>query len=682
MPAFDITANLMSVFGFIIVLGLVVDDAIVTSENIYSKMKTGMDPLEAAVLGTKEVAVPVTFGVLTTIVAFIPLLYFEGRWATYARQIPPVVAPVLLFSLIESKFILPSHLKHIKTGRTKFNFFSRFQKKIADGLEVFIERVYNPSLAFSVKHRYTVAALFASMALLMYGYCKGGNLGFVSTPTVDMLRITASVDLPDGTPLERTDLYVKRINAAVEVLRGEFMDGDTGQSLIRNVYTQTGDRGYSSTTVDETRGEVSIEIMPPSQRKEPGPKNSVISNRWKEIVGEIPEASSFSVRGERRGERGDRDEEPIELELRGESDDLKVEIARKIVDILEGFDGISDAYTRVGDGEDELELSLKPRAAELQITQQALAQQVRQAFYGQEAQRVQRGRDDIRVMVRLTRDERESLHTLDTLKIRTPDGAMVALSTIADVKMVKAPGRIERKDGAEVIEIFAVPEDEEVDIIGIAESAAASIQTEVNRGNNLSYRFTGYIAEHEASKKRTLVGGIALMFALYALLAIPFKSLVQPVFVLLAVPFGIIGALLGHIIMDIVPSYLSVFGMLALAGVVVNDSLVMVDFINCRRAEGVSLKDAILTAGGARFRPIMLTSLTTFAGLMPLIFERSIQAQFLIPMAVSLGFGILFATVITLYLIPGAYMISDDIGRGLKRVTGWYMRPFRATEEH
>ena len=595
---------------------------------------------------------------------------------------PPVVAPVLLFSLIESKFILPSHLKHIKTGRTKFNFFSRFQKKIADGLEVFIERVYNPSLAFSVKHRYTVAALFASMALLMYGYCKGGNLGFVSTPTVDMLRITASVDLPDGTPLERTDLYVKRINAAVEVLRGEFMDGDTGQSLIRNVYTQTGDRGYSSTTVDETRGEVSIEIMPPSQRKEPGPKNSVISNRWKEIVGEIPEASSFSVRGERRGERGDRDEEPIELELRGESDDLKVEIARKIVDILEGFDGISDAYTRVGDGEDELELSLKPRAAELQITQQALAQQVRQAFYGQEAQRVQRGRDDIRVMVRLTRDERESLHTLDTLKIRTPDGAMVALSTIADVKMVKAPGRIERKDGAEVIEIFAVPEDEEVDIIGIAESAAASIQTEVNRGNNLSYRFTGYIAEHEASKKRTLVGGIALMFALYALLAIPFKSLVQPVFVLLAVPFGIIGALLGHIIMDIVPSYLSVFGMLALAGVVVNDSLVMVDFINCRRAEGVSLKDAILTAGGARFRPIMLTSLTTFAGLMPLIFERSIQAQFLIPMAVSLGFGILFATVITLYLIPGAYMISDDIGRGLKRVTGWYMRPFRATEEH
>ncbi|MCB1096973.1 MAG: efflux RND transporter permease subunit [Verrucomicrobiae bacterium] len=680
MPVFDITANLMSVFGFIIVLGLVVDDAIVTGENIFSKMKSGMDPLEASITGTKEVAVPVTFGVLTTIVAFIPLLYFEGRWATYARQIPPVVAPVLLFSLIESKLILPSHLKHIKTGRTRFNFFSRFQKRIADGLELCIERFYNPSLAFSIKHRYTVAAVFASMALLMYGYCKGGNMGFVSTPTVDMLRITASVDLPNGTPLERTDIYVRRITDAVETLRAEFMDGDTGQSLIRNVYTETGDRGWSSNTVDETRGDVSIEIMPPSQRSEPGPKNSVIANRWKEIVGDIPEAFSFSVRGERRGERGDRDEEPIELELRGEDSPLKVEIAHDIVDILEGYDGISDAFTRVGDGEDELELSLKPRAAELKITQQALAQQVRQAFYGQEAQRVQRGRDDIRVMVRLTRDERESLHTLDTLKIRTPDGAMVALSTIADVKMVKAPGRVERKDGAEVIEIFAVPEDEEVDIVGIAESAYAQIQKEVNRGENLSFRFTGYIAEHEASKKRTLVGGIALMFALYALLAIPFKSLVQPIFVLLAVPFGIIGALLGHIVMDIVPSYLSVFGMLALAGVVVNDSLVMVDYVNCRRAEGESLKDAILAAGGARFRPIMLTSLTTFAGLMPLIFERSIQAQFLIPMAVSLGFGILFATVITLYLIPGAYMISDDVGRWLKRATGWYLRPFRSTE--
>ncbi|MEM7383313.1 MAG: efflux RND transporter permease subunit [Verrucomicrobiota bacterium] len=680
MPFFGVTANLMSVFGFIIVLGLVVDDAIVTGENIYSRLKTGMDPLEASVLGTKEVAVPVTFGVLTTVVAFLPLHYFQGQWGSYAKQIPPVVAPVLLFSLIESKLVLPAHLKRLKTGRTKFNPITRLQKRVADGLEVFVEKVYQPTLVWSIRQRYLVVSIFAAAAFLMVGYCKGGNLGFVSMPTVDRLRISAYIDLPSDTPLARTDIYVKRIAKAVEQLREEFVDAD-GTSLIRNVYSVTGDSDWNSNDVDETEGFVSIEIKPPSLREEPGPKNSVIANRWKEIIGELPEARSFRVRGEQSGRgRGSREEEPVEIELRGPSNERKVEIAHAMVALLKGYDGISDVYTNVHGGDEELEISLKPRAAELNLTQASLAQQIRQSFYGQEAQRVQRGRDDIRVMVRLTKEERRSLHTLDTLKIRTPSGAAVSLSTVADVKTVKAPGYIERVDGAEVINVRAFPEDEDVDIIGIASAVAPRIQELVNTGDNLSYRFTGYIAENEESKRRTLIGGIALMLALYALLAIPFKSLVQPIFVLLAVPFGVIGALLGHIILDIVPSYLSVFGMLALAGVVVNDSLVMVDFINQRRAEGKSLREAILLAGGRRFRPILLTSLTTFAGLMPLIFDRSIQAQFLIPMAVSLGFGILFATAITLYLIPSAYQISDDIGLFFKKANAWYMRPFRGED--
>jgi multidrug efflux pump subunit AcrB len=682
MPFFGVTANLMSVFGFIIVLGLVVDDAIVTGENIFSKLKTGMDPLEASVIGTKEVTVPVTFGVITTIVAFLPLLYFEGRWATYARQIPPVVAPVLLFSLIESKLILPSHLKHLKIGRKKLNFVSRLQKRIADSLEIFVTKIYNPSLALAVRHRYSVCALFLAMGLLMYGYCKGGNMEFVNQPTVDRLRITASIDLPSNTPLERTDIYIKRIAAAVEPLRAEFMDGDTGDSLIRNIYTETGDGHYSSSEVDESSGSVSIEVKPPSFRSEPGPRNAVIAKRWKEIIGEIPEAHKFSIRAVDTGSRRDeREEEPLEIELRGPPSDKKIEIALALVDLLRGYQGIDDAYTRVREGDDELEINLKPRAVELNLTQQALAQQIRQAFFGQEAQRVQRGRDDIRVMVRLTQRERRSLYTLDTLKIRTPSGAMVSLEAVADVKMVKAPGRIERVDGANTITVRAIPEDDDVDIVGIAASVEPEIQRLLEADENLSYRFTGYVAEHEQTKWRTLISGIALILALYALLAIPFKSLVQPIFVLLAVPFGIIGALLGHIAMDIVPSYLSVFGMLALSGVVVNDSLVLVDFINKRRAEGMALKEAILIAGGARFRPILLTSLTTFAGLMPLIFDRSIQAQFLIPMAVSLGFGILFATVITLYLIPSAYLISDDIRHVLRRGVSWYFKPFRAQGE-
>ena len=283
-------------------------------------------------------------------------------------------------------------------------------------------------------------------------------------------------------------------------------------------------------------------------------------------------------------------------------------------------------------------------------------------------------------MVRLTREERESLHTIDTLRIGTPDGGEVSLSSIADIGFVKAPGHISRIDGAEVIEIGAAPKNEDVDLMRIARSAAPDIQKLVNKGEDLSFRYTGYIAENQEAKRRTWIMAGALLLTLWGLLAIPFKSLVQPIFVLLAVPFGIIGALLGHMLMGIVPSYLSVFGMLALAGVVVNDSLVMVDFINRRREEGMSLRDAVLTAGAKRFRPILLTSITTFAGLVPLIFDRSIQAQFLIPMAVSLGFGILFATGITLYLIPSVYLISEDIGHHVKRTWRWYFRPFRAPE--
>lgn len=675
MPWLGISANLMSVFGFIIVVGLVVDDAIVTGENIYSKLKTGMVPLEASVAGTKEVAVPVTFGVLTTIVAFLPLLYFDGTWGTFAKQIPPVVAPVLLFSLIETKLILPSHLKHLRLDRDRRNPIDRIQSKVANGLERFVERIYRPALKLALHHRYTVCALFLAGALLMLGYAQGGGLGFVSMPSVDRLRITAYLDLPNDTPLEQTDTYIQRIRNAAEVLKEEFVDTGSGRSLITNVMEEVGDRDGNS--LDETRGEVAIEILPPSMREAPGPRNSFIANRWKELVGEIPEAQSFRVRAEQSGfsRRGDtREQEPVEVELRGPSSEEKVALAEEIERLLESFDGISSAYTQVQRGSDELEIVLKPRAAELNLTQQELARQIRQAFYGEEAQRLLRGTDDIRVMVRLTQQERESLHTLDTLKIRTSSDADVSLTAVADVQMVKVPSRIERIDGAEVIEIKAIPVDESVDIMGIAATAAPEIQAIVNEGEGLSYRYTGFIAENEESKRRIVIGSVALFFALYGLLAIPFRSLTQPIFVLLAVPFGVIGALLGHMIMGITPSYLSIFGMLALAGVVVNDSLVMVDFINRRREDGMALGQAIIEAGSRRFRPILLTSITTFAGLMPLMFDRSIQGQFLIPMAVSLAYGILFATAITLFLIPCSYQISADLGSILTKARNWYFK--------
>ena len=677
MPWFGVTANVMSLFGYIIVVGIVVDDAIVTGENIYSKLKEGLPPVEAAVQGTHEVATPVTFGALTTMVAFIPLLFFEGTWGDFAKQIPPIVAPVLLFSLIESKLILPAHLKHLRL-RNSTNFFSRFQGSIAAGLERFVERVYQPTLNLAVRYRATVLAAFAAMGLAMTGYCMGGRMGFVSFPSVDRQRITAIIDLPNNTPLATTTMYVERISAALDQLKEEFVDPGTGESLIRNVQTVTG--AYSpGRHFDKSNGAISVEVMSPDDRTEPGPKNSEIAARWTELVGKIPEAETFRIFAETTLKKGrEYDNEYLNIELRGPTSPEKANVAREIRTMLESFEGISTAWAHVNYGQDELELSLKPRAAELGLTQALLAQQIRQAFYGEEAQRVQRGVDDIRVMVRLPKKDRESLHTLDQMKIRTPRGADVPLATVADVAFTKAPSFVERNDGAEIIRIGCQPVDETVDILGIAKEITPRL-TEMCRAEDLSFQFLGYVAEAEEARKRTILGAVVLFFALYGMLSIPLKSLLQPLFVMLAVPFAIIGALLGHIFMDMTPSYLSIFGMLALAGVAVNDTLVLVDYINRRRSQGIALRDAALEAGGRRFRPIMLTSVTTFAGLLPLMMDRSLQAQFLIPMAVSLAFGILFATIITLYLVPCALLTADDVGKAIAKFRSWYFRPFQTT---
>lgn len=674
MPWFGITANVMSLFGYIIVVGIVVDDAIVTGENIHTKIEQGMQPLEAAVQGTHEVATPVTFGALTTMVAFVPLLFFEGNYGDFAKQIPPIVGPVLLFSLIETKLILPAHLKHLRAD-SRSGVVGRLQMAFVRGLEKFVAQAYQPSLRWAVRHRATVLASFVAMGLAMAGYCVGGNVGFVSFPSVDRQRISAQLDLPDNTPLETTGEYADRLIAALEQVKQEFVDPGTGKSLVQNV-TRTVGAGYHGSSYDKSRCYLSVELVSPDDRTEPGPKNSVIVRRWLELVGPIPEATRYRIYGDTTIKKSrEYDDEYLNIELRGPSSEAKADVARQIKSMLEGYDGVSTAWAHVNYGQDELELSLKPRAAELGLTQAALAQQIRQAFFGEQAQRIQRGGDDIRVMVRLPRDYRESLHTLDQLKIRTPRGATVPLAAVATVSFTKAPSVVDRKDGAEIIRCGCQPVDETVDVLAIAKDIEPRLMELCNR-HNLSYRFLGYVAETEQAQRRTLFGALALLCAVYALLAVALRSLLQPVYVMLAIPFAIIGALLGHIVMDLTPSFLSIFGMMALAGISVNDTLVLVDYINRRVAEGASLQQATLEAGARRFRPIILTSITTFAGLLPLMMDRSLQAQFLIPMAVSLAFGVLFATVVTLYLIPCVLLTGDEVRRAVVRFRNWYMRPF------
>ncbi|MGB0757980.1 MAG: efflux RND transporter permease subunit [Rubripirellula sp.] len=678
MPWFGMTANVMSLFGFIIVTGIVVDDAIVTAENIYCKISDGIDPLKAAIQGTKEIATPVTFGALTTVVAFLPMMFFDGNWGDYARQVPPIVTMVLLFSLVESKLILPAHLKHLRYKPPR-GWFSRFQAGIARLLQRFIERIYAPILRLAITGRWAVIAGFTALALMMAGYCLSGRMKFVPYPTVDTTRISAMLSLPSNTPLEVTQRYVQRITDALDVLQKEAVDPVTGESMVGNIVTLAG-ASRPGRDYDRSRAYASFEVLPPEQRSEPGPSNTDLATRWSELVGEIPEAREFRTRTEAAMVREwGPDDDEFNLELRGPDSPAKREVARKIKALLETYPGLKDQWTDVDEGQDELRISLKSRAAELGLTQSMLASQVRQAFYGEEAQRFQRGTDDVRVMVRLPEAGRRSLHTLDRLKIRTPSGDKVPLKTVASINVVKAPSNIERKDKAEVARIGANITDESVDMVAIARDLDPTLQ-ELCNSAGLTFRYDGYVEDAETTRQQTLVGAILLGLTLYGLLSVALRSLIQPLYVLLAVPFAIIGAIFGHILLDLTPSYLSVFGMLALAGIAVNDTLVMVDFINRRCAAGSSLLEAVAESGTNRFRPIFLTSVTTFVGLTPLIFDPSIQAKFLIPMAVSLAFGVLFATGVTLLLVPCAVLAGDDISRVCTSFSAWYTKPFKSLQ--
>jgi multidrug efflux pump subunit AcrB len=675
MPFLGMTANVMSIFGFIIVTGLVVDDAIVTAENVYYKLKNGEDPLEAATVGTLEVTTPVTFGALTTIVAFIPMMFYDGFYGSFTKQIPPVIAAVLVFSLIESKLALPGHLKHLNMKRKRTNLFARFQERIADGMEQFINRCYDPALRLATKHRYITLSLFLSVGAASIGYFSSGKMGFVNMPSIDTNRIIATIRMPRDAKVEETEIRTQQVAAALDQIKKEFIDPGTGKPLVNHVLTSAG--GFPHRNLIDTRmGNVIVSVTDPANRSVPGPKNSVIAERWTEIVGEMPDVQDFWISGDRGFGMGkDTEVESLTVEVRGPDGEQKEAAVQEIEDLLKSYKGIQSAYSKSRGTNDELIITIRPEGEALGLTQQELSRQVRGAFFGEQAQRVQRGRDDIRVMVRMPLELRQSLATLDYLRIRTPSGGEAPFHTIASAKFIEARSRIERIDGSQVIDVYAQPADETVDVVAISRALKDDLNRIINRHHNLTWRYSGYVADHEKTKMRSVLGGISIFFALYALLAIPFRSLYQPLFVMLAVPFGAIGALFGHLIMDITPSYFSVFGILALAGVVVNDSLVMVDYINQKRLAGEDLFESVIHSGTRRFRPIFLTSATTFVGLLPLLFDSSLQAQLLIPMATSLAFGILFATTITLFLIPCSYLAAEEARELLGKAWIWWRYP-------
>ncbi len=651
MPFFDVTLNVFSLFAFLLVLGIVVDDAIVTGENIYTHLRHAENGLEAAIRGTKEVAVPVTFGVLTTVAAFLPLAFIEGRRGLLFAQIPIVVIPIFLFSLIESKFVLPAHLKHIKlrSERKQPGLLERFQQGFADGFERAILRFYRPLLKLALDNRWTTLVLFVGVLMIMVTLATTGWTRFTFWPRVQSELARASLTMPTGTAFEVTDRYIQKITQAAFALKEKYRDAD-GLDLVLDIQSTTGSsgsRGSGSHT-----GLVMFEIVAPEDRTSKVTSVELV-REWRKMIGVIPGAESLTFRAEIG-----RISDPIEIQFSGLDFSTLSEVADKVKARLALYPSVFDISDTLSDGKEELQIELKEEAHALGLTRSEVLNQIRNAFYGFQVQRIQRGRDDIRVMVRYPESERKSVAHLQDLRLTAANGVSVPLGQVVTLKPGKSPTSIIRINRYRTVKVAADINKATANMTIMQGELADYIDKLLLKYPGVTYSFEGELKEQQESFGSMGIGLGIMLFVIYGLLAIPFKSYLQPLVVMSIIPFGAIGALGGHWIMGMDLTMLSLLGMMALVGVAVNDSLVLVDFINNhKRSHG--LHEAILNAGVARFRPVMLTSLTTFIGLMPLLFEQSTQAQFLIPMAVSLGFGILFATFITLLLVPVNYMLME-----------------------
>lgn len=656
MPLFGVTINIISLFGFIVILGIVVDDAIVTGENIYSHLRKSESGLEAAINGTKEVAVPVTFGILTTIAAFLPIAFIEGVRGQLFAAIPVVVIPILIFSLIESKLILPAHLKNIRINTTAQNSgFGRllvYQERFATGFERFVLSYYQPLLKVVIRYRYACLTFAVCLLIVLSSLLSTGWLKFIFFPKVQSEVARASLSMPAGTPGEVTDMHVQFMLRQAQALQASHIDPDSGESVVENIMTTTGSAGGNK---GSNYGRVMFEITPPEDRTLPITSRELV-NEWRRLVGEIPGADTISYRAEIG-----RVSDPVDIELRGQNFDTLGVVADKIKNKLRQYPGVFDVQDTLSAGKQVYEIELKPVAYILGLTRQQVISQVRQAFYGLEVQRIQRGQDDIKVMLRYPLLERQSTKKLRDLLITTANGDRVPLDEIVVLRPDLSPVAISRIDQNRTVNVRADVDKQNTNMLVLQRELNDYLNEVLVQYPDVQYQFEGEAKEQRQSFGSLQYGLVFIAFVIYCLLAIPFKSYFQPIIVMSVIPFGAIGAVGGHIIMGMELTLISLLGMLALIGVVVNDSLVLVDFINKRRLEGKDLYQTVSLAAASRFRPVILTSLTTFIGLMPLLFEKSTQAQFLIPMAVSLGFGILFATLITLLLVPVNYMVVEDI---------------------
>lgn len=667
-PVMNLTINTLSIMGFLLVLGIVVDDAIVVGERVYALERRLGDSRAAAIQGTSEVSIPVIFGVLTTLVAFLPFVMVTGRMGQWFVSLAATAAAALAMSLVESQLILPAHLAHRRTTPPRAGSFparwSAWQGKIADGIEDFATTRYRPALELVAEWRYLALACGVGSLIILAGLFQGGWIVAQFFPAVELTQVRARITLPAGIPIDDTRSAVAQLEASAERLRSE-VDADlpAGQaSQFTHIFTSVGrhfPRRNGSFGVRPTAGqshlaEVAIELAS-YDRLLWSPKG--IASRWRELTGSIPDVVEVSFNASMFGAG-----EAINVQLTGADIERLRTASARVASALGGFDGVLDISDSFRDGKQEVKLELLDEARTLGLTQTDLARQVRQAFYGEEAQRVQRGADDIRVMVRFPEAERRSLGDLEQMRIRTADGAEVPFSRVAKVELGRGPASISRTDRRRVINVVA-----DVDRnLTTPEQVTAKVFGEIVPALRVEFPEIQFSAEGEQRERQKAFKSLGLGFALallaiYALLAIPLRSYAQPIVIMSAIPFGILGAILGHFLLGLSIVMTSFMGIVALSGVVVNDSLVLVDFINRERSRGTPVADAVFWAGQERFRAILLTSVTTFVGLSPLIFTSNPALGIVMHIGVSLGFGVILATVVTLFLVPCLYLIIEDI---------------------
>ncbi len=642
LPGMDVTINMISMFAFILALGIVVDDAIVAGENIYEYRQKGMNPVEAAIRGARDVMLPISFSIITNIIAFMPLLFVPGTMGKIWGVIPLVVMVVFVISWVEALFILPVHLAHPGAHRNPVSaFLHRQQQRFSRFFQKLVTRYYGPFLDFCIRNRYLTVCTGIAILLIVFGYVLSGRMGLILMPKVESDRAVVTARLPYGSAFSKVAGVRDRLVAEADAVAGE--NGGTG--LVEGIYAE----------IEENNIEVTVYLTDPDVRPI---STAAFTHLWREKVGALPGLQSLRFESDRGGPgRGP----SITMELSHRDIEVLDRASTDLANTLIEFADVKDIDDGYDPGKQQLDFQLKPEGRGLGLTSQAVARQMRAAFYGAEALRQQRGRNEVKVKVRLPEDRRLSEYEIEQMLIRTPSGRDVPLMQIAEVTRARAYTSITRRDGRRTVNVTA-----NVEPIDRTQQVLDTLKAEylprlVADYPGLSYRFEGRQADLKDALN-SLVYGLALaMIIIFVLLAVPFRSYVQPAIVMMAIPFGIVGAVLGHLIMGYSMSIISLQGIVALSGVVVNGSLIMIDYANRRRREGHSAFEAIHMAGLRRFRPILLTTLTTFGGLTPMIFETSRQARFMIPMAISLGYGILFATVITLLLVPCLYLVIEDL---------------------